>query len=72
MVQWTMKVELKFASTESGEPFVPDVTVATIVITIIGTSVMQKLSVVSWDTKNLVSLSILAVLPLVLELILYS
>ena len=71
MVQWTMKVELKFASTESGEPFVPDVT-ATIVFTIIGTSVMQKLSVVSWDTKNLVSLSILAVLPLVLELILYS
>ena len=68
MVQWTTKAGLKFASTESGELFVPEVTATTI----IGTSVMQKLSVVSWDTKNLVLLSILAVLPLVLELILYS
>ena len=52
MVQWTMKAELKFASTESGELSAPQPT-ATITIQI-GTSLMLKLSVISSDTKSLV------------------
>ena len=46
-----MKGELKFVSTEFGELSAPQLT-ATIMQ--IGTLMMPKLSVVSWDTKNLV------------------
>ena len=51
MVQWTMKAELKFVSTDYGELFAPQLTGTTIRT---GISMMQKLSVDSLDTKNLV------------------